>query len=435
MEYFTEEHSKLLLSKEWLVKVDADKSVPYLMKFYSSPADLTCLLMITDTKTVWAEVLSSNQLFRRWCDANSQPWPPASASHDEEWKDQIFQLLTDAHTLGGFLDLSFEAVPSRYSDFAFELQHDQFKWRWETLVVGPKLAAELLSKHLIVPLISTAHLAFTSADPVSELSDGDLEKAVDKVGRTARRMLDTHVRNAIMRPKVSTTLRRLTALLDFTAAPPPIRSEVDKPGLTPPPEPRAVDADAVTRGQSSSQRPALRRDRSSPPPQSPAPRGHLHASGAHDHAHSPRPPSRNKDKDRDGAMSVDVDAPMPPANQIAPPPADDSATESDEPGAAHSQPPLEKDKENKGMGRASAAPSSSARKRSLTPAGAARGSSPGSDAPPAARRVPPAKKAKAASSDMDSDTDGDGGGAGGEAPRRTAKRGARQPLKRGGRRF
>lgn len=31
MEYLSETHSKLLLSKEWLVKVDNEKSVPYLM--------------------------------------------------------------------------------------------------------------------------------------------------------------------------------------------------------------------------------------------------------------------------------------------------------------------------------------------------------------------------------------------------------------------
>ncbi|TFY62743.1 hypothetical protein EVG20_g6593 [Dentipellis fragilis] len=503
MEYFTEEHSKLLLSKEWLVKVDADKSVPYLMACAflvraRPPTDhrrspLSCL----NTKTVWAEVLFSNQLFRRWCDANNKPLPSASTSYDEEWKDQVFQLLTDAHTLGGFLDLSFEAVPSHYSDFAFELQHDQFKWRWETLVVGPKLSAELLSKHLIVPLISTAHLAFTSADPVSELADGDLEKviapavtvnsnpltrsrprpqAVDKVGRTARRMPDTHVRNAIMRPKVSTTLRRLTALLDFTAAlrksnpaappllphahlehtsdaslaPAPIRSEVDKPDLTPPPDLRAADAT----GQSSSQRPASRRDRdrdrSSPPPQSPAPRGHLRASEAspepHDHAPPPPSgPSPTRPRDRDRAISVDE----PPENQFAPAPvpvpADDSATESDEPGAAaaaaRSQPPPPPPAiaKEKGKGRASAAPSSSSRKRSLTPAdkdttpaaAAARASSPESDVP-VARKAPPAKKAKASASSSDTDED-----AGGGAPKnsKTAKRGTRQPIRRGGRRF
>lgn len=31
MDYFTEEHSKALLAREWLVKVDNDKATPYLL--------------------------------------------------------------------------------------------------------------------------------------------------------------------------------------------------------------------------------------------------------------------------------------------------------------------------------------------------------------------------------------------------------------------
>jgi hypothetical protein len=38
------------------------------------------------------------------------------------------------------------------------------------------MSAEILSKHLILPLIGVNHLAFSSADPVSELSENDLEK-------------------------------------------------------------------------------------------------------------------------------------------------------------------------------------------------------------------------------------------------------------------
>jgi hypothetical protein len=61
-------------------------------------------------------------------------------------------------------------------DFAFELECDAFKWRWETCFLGHKTSAEIVSKHLIMPLISVNYLAFSSADPVSELSESDLEK-------------------------------------------------------------------------------------------------------------------------------------------------------------------------------------------------------------------------------------------------------------------
>lgn len=38
------------------------------------------------------------------------------------------------------------------------------------------MSADILSKHLIMPLISTVHLSFFSADPVSSLSEADVEK-------------------------------------------------------------------------------------------------------------------------------------------------------------------------------------------------------------------------------------------------------------------
>ena len=53
---------------------------------------------------------------------------------------------------------------------------DSFRWRWETFAVGPKMSGDILSKHLILPLISMAHLAFSSADPLSTVSESDLEK-------------------------------------------------------------------------------------------------------------------------------------------------------------------------------------------------------------------------------------------------------------------
>lgn len=61
-------------------------------------------------------------------------------------------------------------------DFSFELGNDEFRWRWDTYPLGAKAAADVLSRQLIMPLISVTHLAFSSADPVSELSEADLEK-------------------------------------------------------------------------------------------------------------------------------------------------------------------------------------------------------------------------------------------------------------------
>ncbi|OCH95479.1 hypothetical protein OBBRIDRAFT_788362 [Obba rivulosa] len=235
MEYLSECHLKLLLSKEWLVKVDHEKSTPYLLKFYSSTVDLCCCILITDTRNVWGEVLTSKQFARRWRDCNPESsFATITAEEEDEWRSRILDLLATAHSLGGIMDLSFEVVDSHNADLAVELGSDRFRWRWETYSLGPKVSADVLSKHLILPLISATHLAFGSADPVSELSAADLEKAVDKTGRTARRTLDTHIKHAISKPRVATTLQRMTAIFNFMPILPPIFTDVERPELVPP---------------------------------------------------------------------------------------------------------------------------------------------------------------------------------------------------------
>ncbi|KAF8071710.1 hypothetical protein FPV67DRAFT_1560501 [Lyophyllum atratum] len=240
------EHSKSLLSKEWLVKTDNQTSTPYLFKFYSNTVDLSCCVLLTDTKSVWTEVLTSKQFARRWRDCNR-----ASAS----------------------------IVESNFADLAFELEYETFKWRWETCFLGHKASAEVISKHLIFPLISLNHLAFSSPEAVTALSDADVEKARDfRHGRTARRSVDTHIKNALSKPRIASTLRRMTAMFNFI---PDLQDELIFP-----------DKDQASSGPSKS------RLRSTPPtgslkPQSrdsPAPRV------------SPLPPA-SKDRDSDSDSS------------------------------------------------------------------------------------------------------------------------------------
>ncbi|KAF7971077.1 hypothetical protein HWV62_22143 [Athelia sp. TMB] len=97
-------------------------------------------------------------------------------------------------------------------DIAFELDFEVFKWQWQPNFLGYKASVELLSQHLIVPLISTNHLAFSSSEPISAMSDQDLEKAVDKMGRVAKRSPDVHIRNVLTKPRVATTIGRVASL-------------------------------------------------------------------------------------------------------------------------------------------------------------------------------------------------------------------------------
>ncbi|KAJ7170607.1 hypothetical protein C8R43DRAFT_56586 [Mycena crocata] len=407
MEQFSEEHSKLLLSKEWLVK--NNNSTPYLFKCYFSTVDLSCFILITDTKTVFTEVLNSKQFARRWRACNPDSPEFTQEEDEEEWRIFNLELLSKAHTLGGITELSFDCVESNYADLAIELECEAFKWRWETCLQSGRFSAEMISKHLVLPLISLNHLAFSSA--VGESSETDLEKAVDKVGRTARRSVDTHVKNAMAKPRVATALRRITAMFNFIPELPPILVNAEKPEL------QAQTVQAKTRKLSLS------------PIPSPVPFNRRSRSPDPIPATPPAPFKVSPVQERNPSPKIPVTA--------------DSATESESENDAPAPGPAAK-----GTGRAissAAAPpaklepeSPAPRPLSLSPIPPkplSRAKSPSSDTNSSPLR--PVKKAKPPISSSDEDSEAERkrrlakatSGAGG------AKRGTRQPIKRGGKRF
>lgn len=160
--------------------------------------------------------------------------PLPDTDDEESWRDRHLTLLGHAHSLGGFLGLTLELEKPTLGDLALELECNNWKWRWEPAFLGPKVSAEIISKHLIMPLISVNHLAFSSSDVLGDLAPGDLEKAIDKVGRTARRTVDTHLRNALSRPRVATALRRMTAMFNFLPELPAIITDTATPDLRAP---------------------------------------------------------------------------------------------------------------------------------------------------------------------------------------------------------
>lgn len=201
-------------------------------KFACSSVGLTACILVTDTKTALAEVLTSNQFARRWRMCNKLSISPLPDPDEEEsWRDRHLTLLSRAHSLGGFQELTLDAGKPTLGDLALELECNNWKWRWEPTFLGPKVSAEILSKHLIMPLISVNHLAFSSSDVLGDLAPGDLEKATDKVGRTARRTVDTHIKNALSKPRVATTLRRMTAMFNFLPELPEIITDAGTPDL------------------------------------------------------------------------------------------------------------------------------------------------------------------------------------------------------------
>ncbi|EIN03738.1 hypothetical protein PUNSTDRAFT_128654 [Punctularia strigosozonata HHB-11173 SS5] len=172
---------------------------------------------------------------------------------DNAWRTTALLALSQLHSSGSLADATFEIIASTYSvrvasqetrevplkwenwqDLAFILE-GPFRWRWETYQLGPKSSADILSKHLIMPLISVTHLAFASADPVSELSEADLQGAIDKTARTARRTgIDTHVKHAMSKPGMASAISRITALMNGSQSPPNITLDPELPQINVP---------------------------------------------------------------------------------------------------------------------------------------------------------------------------------------------------------
>ncbi|KZW03780.1 hypothetical protein EXIGLDRAFT_743505, partial [Exidia glandulosa HHB12029] len=243
MEDFTEEHSLQLTGKEWLVKTagDGTTSTPYLFKFVASEDKDACCFIVTDTKRVWAEVLSGKQLLRRWRTHNPNL---ASSSDDSDVTHKAAQvqaltILDAIHTMRGIALSSFTIVQSRDADLACELCYEDYTWRWHANALGYRTSAEVLSKHLILPLITFSDLAFTTPEPLQNMQTGELEKVVDKNGRLYRRRVDAQVKKVLAVPKFATMLNRITGLYSSLTDLPSIKSELEETGPEVP-EPDAI---------------------------------------------------------------------------------------------------------------------------------------------------------------------------------------------------
>ena len=157
--------------------------------------------------------LTSNQLARRWWECHPlKSRTDLTPQKEELWRKDVLRCLSAAHTIKNLAEMSFEVVESLYSvsgsaihhskpsdsftdvqpfrlkDFAFELRLEDFAFRWEANSVGPRISAEVISRQIIMPLISTAHLAFSSPNSLGEMSESDLE-TVSEVKPLTRALL------------------------------------------------------------------------------------------------------------------------------------------------------------------------------------------------------------------------------------------------------
>ncbi|KAH8831248.1 hypothetical protein DL96DRAFT_1587037 [Flagelloscypha sp. PMI_526] len=237
-------HLALLHILQWVVIflsfVSVGPMLDYCQKFHHFGTENKVAFIMTDTKTCWGEVLNLHQISVRWkaCNPNAQP---VAFHEDQAWAESIIILLSHAHTLGAFIQASIDVQDSTYSDLQTTLSYDTFTWSWHLSSLGSKISSELLSKHLIIPLINLNHLAFVSTTLPNQLSSEDLQNNIDKIGRTAKRALGTHIKNALAKPQIATGLARFTSLVQGHPETTCIKLSLDSPELELP-EARPIQA-------------------------------------------------------------------------------------------------------------------------------------------------------------------------------------------------
>ncbi|PVG02954.1 hypothetical protein CPB86DRAFT_779834 [Serendipita vermifera] len=118
------------------------------------------------------------------------------------------------HQLRHFVDAEFSVKPSQRSDHMVTLEYRSHRWSWEVESLGNQLSASILSEHLIIPLILTSSMVLNSSSGtvLADVSATDLQKEVDRTSKVAQRNPTLALVQALKRPRLTTTLNRVTAV-------------------------------------------------------------------------------------------------------------------------------------------------------------------------------------------------------------------------------
>jgi hypothetical protein len=95
------------------------------------------------------------------------------------------------------------------------ISYQNHSWKWELDSFAHSQSSTLISQHLIVPLIITSGLAFNSATstPIPDQSATNLQKELDKAAKFARRSPLLNIIQALKRPRLATSLQRVSAVV------------------------------------------------------------------------------------------------------------------------------------------------------------------------------------------------------------------------------
>ncbi|CAE6522152.1 unnamed protein product [Rhizoctonia solani] len=190
----------------WLPGVHPESKLGFLMKFYADPEKEECYILVTDTVKVWAEAVQGRHISHR------SPLAPHPRTEKQERRfiREILQLIHAAHQLCRIGDMEIVAEEGgKCADLLLTITTPTLHWEWRTFALHPSHASQVLSKHLILPMLT--HMSISTLFGAGF----DLEtftRQLDKTSKTARITMHTHLRAVFSKPIVACGLVRIAQI-------------------------------------------------------------------------------------------------------------------------------------------------------------------------------------------------------------------------------
>ncbi|KAG8747110.1 hypothetical protein FRC12_014145 [Ceratobasidium sp. 428] len=209
-----------LLRVPWLSVADNEGKKAYLLKFFASPEDVSCYVLITDTRHVWAEVLQGRHISRR-ADQLDPPAPNSltfnrTEKQERRFRRQLLDQLNSVHSLNKLDELEVEVQADGghlHADLCMKIITPNLTWQWNGFALHPSHAADVLSKHFINPIVTLLTVALATPQPAGDMTPEDIQKHLDKTGKTARAVQHSQFRALFKKPVVACGIPRISQIL------------------------------------------------------------------------------------------------------------------------------------------------------------------------------------------------------------------------------
>ncbi|KAF8595880.1 hypothetical protein BDV93DRAFT_85617 [Ceratobasidium sp. AG-I] len=221
MPEFTQALANKLVGVPWSIKVTSgpnpsDLETCFFFKYLYDPIDNVSCFMITDTISVWAEVLDTKHTSHRARHAHTThgkskrgfALPYHEEDEEAEWRRGVVQTLGDVHAqaVDGVVDV--EVRSSEVSDLSIYMSDTgrDFHWRWDVMSARG-LSGSILSKQLFMPLVTLAAVTSSLGQSTDDTSEETLITVAERKASTAKVMPAHHLRGFFSRSAIQTTLR------------------------------------------------------------------------------------------------------------------------------------------------------------------------------------------------------------------------------------